>query len=930
MDEKYVYLNLQQQVGKNKADIEELRKVKFNLERAGIRVVGEEASASDLPDPITYSGELGDAYLIGTEPPYDMYVFTQPSVGETNFKWFNLGPFPAGPQGETGPQGEQGPQGDASNWRFGSVNPSILETDKEHDGYLNTTSGMVYEFDGERWIPIGSIKGPQGPQGPRGIDGPQGQDGAKGDQGPQGPAGIVIEVIGVVASEGALPDPSTVQRNGGYIVDDGNTKELYIIVEDENQDLIWYNTGEFTGTAGQAAGFDLASASVTMREAGQSPACYIDQSGPNTARRFLFRFYLPYPSRLSDEMQFGGMISHTNGYTQYVIDKKTPNYVFREPSDLGLTAPVTTQQILSAINANSQKCYSMTLISNDSNFEKISDAPSAKGQLIITQGTRNRNASVIFIDESYNVYIYNGSVGAPEVAQWLRLLTSKDAAGIGTPVGGTTGQILAKVSDDDFDTAWEDVPNAPNGIAAGGTDGQMLIKSSDDDYETEWVDVPDGVPSGGATGQMLVKQSNNDGDTAWQTPPVGLPSAGTTGQFLKKKSATDFDVEWDDLPKDIPSGGTTGQMLVKKTNSDYDTEWQTPPTGVPSGGSTGQVLTKTAGGMEWRTPSGGGGVFALPKNMLINPHFAINQRGGSSWTTPGVYTYDRWMTGANTSTDSYKVDVLSSSLYMYGHSEIVQFVEIDTERMPDHKYLAILDFEDVDAVARGVVFEMGIRIWNGASWSEIQGSTVKYMEDTHQIDKQNQAYCIINYHPLDTVPSSTKKYFQFYIRRNDSAVGFAIKGAYLGCFDSLTDGDITSARSNGTPFLIPPTNYGEEQKKCEYYFAKLWAFNNPISIGSRTIVDGKITNCIFSTSWKIQPMRVSPTKSIPGGLYNRALTFLDDYTEITVNPAASAFSVIYNNGYAYISYNSSTRTNIIPGSALLYLDSLNLDAEIYS
>ena len=131
-DEKYIYLNLQQQVGKNKQDIEELRTVKFNLERAGVRVVGEEASAADLPDPTTYGGELGDAYLIGESAPYDMYVFTQPSVGETDFKWFNLGAFPAqGPQGEIGPQGPQGPQGESSVWRFGAVNPSILETDKD-------------------------------------------------------------------------------------------------------------------------------------------------------------------------------------------------------------------------------------------------------------------------------------------------------------------------------------------------------------------------------------------------------------------------------------------------------------------------------------------------------------------------------------------------------------------------------------------------------------------------------------------------------------------------------------------------------------------------------------------------------------------------------------------------------------------------------
>ena len=57
MDEKYIYLNLQEQVAKNKVDIEELRMVKFNLERAGVRVVGTEATASDLPLTLTSTPE---------------------------------------------------------------------------------------------------------------------------------------------------------------------------------------------------------------------------------------------------------------------------------------------------------------------------------------------------------------------------------------------------------------------------------------------------------------------------------------------------------------------------------------------------------------------------------------------------------------------------------------------------------------------------------------------------------------------------------------------------------------------------------------------------------------------------------------------------------------------------------------------------------
>ena len=582
-DEKYMYLNLQEQVGKNKNDIEELRQVKFNLERAGVRVVGEEASASDLPDPITYTGELGDAYLIGTEPPFSMYVYTQPSVGETNFKWFNLGPFPAvGPQGEQGETGPQGPQGDASNWRFGVVNPSILDTDKIHDGYLNTTTGMVFEFSGTNWVPIGSIIGPRGFQGPQGEPGEQGERGVQGNQGPVGPTGMAVQIIAVVASTGGLPDPDSVARNAAYIVDDGVNKDMYIIVEDENQDLTWYNAGAFTGTPGTAAGFGSVSAFVQNIPAGSAPSVAVVSSGTNQAKNFYFDFRLPVGGELENINQT--VPSIVKGYTQKVINRRTVNEVFTSLSGLGLGATESTSAILSAL-ANKGFDY-MAILSNYSDFGTITDAPRARGQFVALCGDPQRNPDVRYIDDSYNVWIYYGDVGG--VAVWHRLLTSKDALGIGTPVGGTTGQVLTKKSDDDYDTEWANVPNAPNGIPSGGTQGKILAKKTGTDYDTQWVTPPDGVPSGGTAGQLLVKQSNNDGDTAWGNAPVGLPSGGTTGQVLAKASGTNFDVEWQ-----TPSGG-------------------------------------------------GGGISAWGKNLLINPFFNINQRGLTSAITTTKYGADRW------------------------------------------------------------------------------------------------------------------------------------------------------------------------------------------------------------------------------------------------------------------------------------------------
>jgi len=50
------------------------------------------------------------------------------------------------------------------------------------------------------------------------------------------------------------------------------------------------------------------------------------------------------------------------------------------------------------------------------------------------------------------------------------------------PFGGEAGQILTKVSTDDYDYAWED----PMGVPPGGTTGQTLVKTDNTDFNTRW------------------------------------------------------------------------------------------------------------------------------------------------------------------------------------------------------------------------------------------------------------------------------------------------------------------------------------------------------------------------------------------------------------------------------------------------------------
>ena len=66
--------NLEEQVQANKDRIDNLISSGGVLDEFGIKVVGEIDDISQLPDASTYQGEYGDAYAIGTQPPYTLYV----------------------------------------------------------------------------------------------------------------------------------------------------------------------------------------------------------------------------------------------------------------------------------------------------------------------------------------------------------------------------------------------------------------------------------------------------------------------------------------------------------------------------------------------------------------------------------------------------------------------------------------------------------------------------------------------------------------------------------------------------------------------------------------------------------------------------------------------------------------------------------------
>ena len=115
--------------------------VDWNL--LGIKVIGVVPTAEDIPEG-TY--EYGDAYEVGTEPPYDMYIYTRPDGKvHTEGYWFPVGKFPM--------PGPQGPKGDGLEAIISAADGNIQSVTYDTNNgarvdsttivnYVDSTSGM--------------------------------------------------------------------------------------------------------------------------------------------------------------------------------------------------------------------------------------------------------------------------------------------------------------------------------------------------------------------------------------------------------------------------------------------------------------------------------------------------------------------------------------------------------------------------------------------------------------------------------------------------------------------------------------------------------------------------------------------------------------------------------------------------------------------
>ena len=257
-----LYLNLEEQVQKNKEDITYLLTEGYATNLIGIKVQGQVNTPNDLPDPTQYLAvaghAYGDTYAVGTidNPPYEYYVFTRPFGPYLTDHWFNIGVFP-------GPSYVPGPVGPAPNLSIGSVSAttgspeaSITGTNPNYQLNLILKTGPV---------------GPQGPRGFTGDTGPEGPRGPQGIQGEKGDTGTLYEVAGALTATSQLPDPATVPANTAYVVKIDSTSYLYGIILN-NGSPVWYNRGAFTqGAQGPQGEAGIGIDTLTKRESTGTP-----------------------------------------------------------------------------------------------------------------------------------------------------------------------------------------------------------------------------------------------------------------------------------------------------------------------------------------------------------------------------------------------------------------------------------------------------------------------------------------------------------------------------------------------------------------------------------------------------------------------------------------------------------------------------------
>lgn len=261
---------------------------------------------------------------------------------------------------------------------------------------------------------------------------------------------------------------------------------------------------------------------------------------------------------------------------------------------------------------------------------------------------------------------------------------SPPPAGQGIPSGGTTGQVLKKHSNEDYDVEWADESGGGGSggdLPTGGQDGDILTKDNTVSGGAVWktpdfADAKDVEQIAGEvahasadiillkkdvsglkeedisqnaaiasqserTGTLeadmvAVKEKNNEQDTAIESQGAAIAAQQTELSNVKKTVG--------DLNSKVTTLGADVEQ-VKTENATQQQELEALQTSVaavrqvPEGGNTGQVVKKTADGYAWGDVAGSGPnvptpVYPREANMFLSSGV---EGIGLFWTKIGGY-----------------------------------------------------------------------------------------------------------------------------------------------------------------------------------------------------------------------------------------------------------------------------------------------------
>lgn len=226
--------NLENQVLKNKVDIQNLQTSEKVLATFGIKVIGTAANSSAIPTVAVYKAnnpdwEYGDAYAVGTQSPYEFYILTRADDNHAEDYWFNLGVI-KGPKGDPGNDGANGADG--------------------KDG-VSPTVGVGTVTTGNPGTPVSVTNGGTSTNVVLNFRIPKGEKGDKGNKGDKGDTGFAVNIASELNNVNELPTASASYVNVGYVIKDADgDSNLYVCMTNASSGAwYWNNVGKIAFSA---------------------------------------------------------------------------------------------------------------------------------------------------------------------------------------------------------------------------------------------------------------------------------------------------------------------------------------------------------------------------------------------------------------------------------------------------------------------------------------------------------------------------------------------------------------------------------------------------------------------------------------------------------------------------------------------------------